>query len=216
MKTKYMIPAAAMLAAGAVFSQAAIAAPPQKDSSSFKGDSASVWLSHFEPGVSPSPGDSCGTITDVNIWAMSNVAHSGPGKPTAATEVSAAIYTYDTCTGETLFSGYGVLPNAGFVSSGTTSASLNAKIDMFDWYNGSTVTLLVSLTVTGVGDTSHTNYRSNDRFGNMSITSRWNGSYREATASGDVVWMGADLVESSTVSASLSKVSSGYRVTTRY
>jgi len=78
MKTKYLIPAAAMLAAGAVFSQAAMAAPPQKDSSSFKGDSASVYLSHYEPGVSPSPGDSCGTITDVNIWAMSNVAKNGP------------------------------------------------------------------------------------------------------------------------------------------
>jgi hypothetical protein len=217
MKLKYMIPAATMLAAGAVFSQAAMAAPPQKESVSFKGDNASVWVSHYEPGVGPSPDISCGTITDVNISAMSNVAHGGPGKPTVSTEISAVIYSYDSCTGETLFIGYGVLPKAGFVSNGTKSATINGTIDMLDWYyGGSTAPLSVSLTLTGVGDASQSNYHSNDRWGNMSTNTRSKGSYREATASGDVVWMGADLMESSSSSASLSTVSSGYRVMTKY
>src|SRR5688572_26395058 len=130
---KYLIPAGALLAAGALFTHSASAAPPEKYSSSFKGDGASVWLSDYEPGVSPSPDISCGTITDVYISASSNVVHSKPGKPSASTEIFANLYSYDTCTGYTQFSGYGFVSNAGFVSNGTNSASLTATIDMFDW-----------------------------------------------------------------------------------
>jgi hypothetical protein len=213
---KFLVTAAALLVAGVVVSQSASAAPPQKDSSSFKGDSASIWLSHFEPSFSPDPYMACGMLTDVSISASSNVVRTEPGKPMASTEIFANVYAYDTCTGDTLFSGYGVLTNAGFVSDGTKSASLKATIDVFNWYTGSTAPLSLNLTFTGSGDVSHGSYHSNDRWGNTTYHSRSSGAYREAIASGDVVWGGVDLMDVSSASASLSKVSWGYRVISKY
>src|SRR5437773_2744402 len=108
------------------------------------------------------------------------------------------------CDGENLFPAHagadGTHP-AGCRGSVPT-ASLNATIDIVGWYAGGTAPLSVSLTLTGTGDVSHGDYHSNERWGNTTVHSRSSGSYRDAIASGDVVWRGEDLMDTSSAGAS--------------
>ncbi|GAB1543452.1 hypothetical protein NUACC21_61260 [Scytonema sp. NUACC21] len=173
----------------------ALSATPQQYQ--FKGQNASASFSQY---------DGCNS-TYVNVYAFDNVTKNAPGAPVEQKEAYLYYSNYNYCTGTGSY-GYGYSQNPTFTTSQLNSATLKGIFTIDDGM-GSSKTVDVDLTWTGIGDT----YRgsSHSHYTGPGYTSHYRsiGGYREAQVSGNVFLDGTNLIANLSSYGSLNSSNSG-------
>lgn len=130
--------------------------------------------------------DEC-TFRDVYVFAGQNIAKSGPGKPSSSQSVNVGVYEYNYCTGEMLKAAFGYAPldgNGFQMDKKLNGAHVTAAVPATDEVSGASFTLNVDLAWTGVGEVFKNRSQYQYQSKGCRYSSRFSGSYRQATAAG--------------------------------
>jgi hypothetical protein len=133
------------------------------------------------------------------------------GQPPVASETSLTIEVTDTCTGDTLVaaSGSAVLATGDFAMRRLDSATLNGSIEVSDKTSGTTFSVQLAVTWTGIGAVTRTKDQFQIIEAGFVFNSHSDASSRNATASGTISGGGTNYTPDAAVSASLADVRSG-------
>jgi hypothetical protein len=179
------------------------------EKATFKGNFAFAFFSQETP-ITCADG-SAGTLTiTVSVSGNEFVSRSRQFPDTATNTLSASASRSDSCAGTAVF-GTAEVANASS-QNGLQSATLVATVTLTDFEGTPVGTLAVNLTLEGTGFTSRN--QSHNRFefegpdGPIVVISRSKGTFRNATASGSVVFDGVELIDALLFS-SLQQSSSG-------
>jgi hypothetical protein len=151
-------------------------------------------------------------FTDVFVFANDRRLHDPPGPPTTSSEASVGIFQADFCTGTERISafGSGQLADPAFqITPKLTSATLNTTIEVFDSVSGSTFNVDVALTWTGTGGLIRQSQRLHFRSPGFIQHFRFNGTFRDAEASGSVSLGGTNLTPQPSFFAQLASIKEG-------
>lgn len=136
--------------------------------------------------------DGCAS-TVVDVWAYNDVVRNEPGPPTRQSRANVSYGTYNWCTGS-FSGGYGSSTDVTFnANANLSSASLTATVPVFDYSNGSTKNITVAVNWTGTGEVSRGRENSSNSGPGYVYRSRYNGSSRQAQASGSITLDGSSL-----------------------
>ncbi|MEZ4656763.1 MAG: hypothetical protein R2911_04255 [Caldilineaceae bacterium] len=132
--------------------------------------------------------DEC-SYRDVYVLAGQNISKSGPGKPSSGQGVNVGIYEYNYCTGEMLKAVFGYAPvdgNSFQIDKKLNGAHVVVAVPVTDAVTGASLTLNVDLTWIGVGEVSKNRSQYQYQTKGCRYSSRFSGSYRQATAAGTI------------------------------
>jgi hypothetical protein len=168
------------LALSALVATPASAAGAETLHFSFKGQTADAFFSSVDP-------SGC-VFTEVGVFAVDGRVKE-TGHPAVSSEAFIFISQFDACTDTLLLAADGsatLAPGEFQIDQQLTTASLNTTIEVFDFVSGTSFPVDVSVSWTGVGAT----FRIKDHFQiktpGFKVNSRFDGTFREATASGTV------------------------------
>jgi len=169
---------------------------------SFKGQSADAFFSST---------DQTGCIeTFVGVFAEDGKIKV-VGQPAVTSQAFTFIDVFDFCTSTLVLSAFGsaTLAPADFVMQKLDSATLATSIEVFDFVSGTSFTVDVSVNWTGVGDPSRVKEHFQIKSPTFKLNARFDGTSRDATASGTVADGTTNFTPDPAVSASLANVKSG-------
>jgi len=153
--------------------------------------------------------DASGCIqTFVDVFAIDR-KDKVDGPPTVTSEAVVFIDVVDLCASTRLISAFGSGFPDDFVMLSLDSATLDTAIEMFDFVSGTTFTVDVDMTWTGVGDPSRTQDHSQVHSPGFKLISRFDGTFRNATADGTVSDGTTNFTSDTAFAASLDFVKSG-------
>jgi len=170
---------------------------------SFKGQGADAFFRSV---------DSSGCIeTFVIVLAIDGKSKIDSQPPTSDGNGNIIIDVVDVCAGASLVSAFSFATFApdAFVAQKADSATLDRSFEMFDFVSGTSFTVDVSLTWTGVGDPFRFKSRTQVRTPTFMLNHHGDGTNREATASGTVFDGTTNFTPDPSLTASLSTVKSG-------
>jgi hypothetical protein len=169
----------------------------------FSGDTAFASFSDF---------DGC-VYTDVSVFATDGRQQSPPGRPGKSSWADIYISRYDSCNDWVpLLSAYGGAALAGpdfQVARKLNSATLDTTINVYDYVNDNPFDVAVDLDWAGSGDLNRGRSQWQSHSGNCKFHSRWQGSWRFATASGSVSDGSTNYASQSSGYAEIQSVRSG-------
>jgi hypothetical protein len=157
------------------------AAPAETLHFSFKGQFAEALFSSTDP-------SGC-VVTEVFVAADDGRVKTGPGMPEVESVAFIFISQFDVCTQTQLLAadGFAVLaPDAFQIDRQLTAATLTATIEVFDFVSGTSFPVEVNVSWTGFGDTFSVKDRFHLKAPGFKVNSRFDGTFRDATASGTV------------------------------
>jgi hypothetical protein len=178
------------------------AAPAETLHFSFTGLSAEAFFSSTEGCV----------VTDVGVFAMEGRVKTGPGRPAVESAAATFVSQFDVCTGTQLLAadGFAVLAPGEFqIDEQLTAATLTATIEVFDFVSGASFPVDVSVSWTGFGDTFSVKDRFHLKAPGFKVNSRFDGTFREATAAGTVTDGTTNFTPEPAVFAQLGSVKQG-------
>ena len=178
------------------------AAPAETLHFRFQGQTAEAFFSSIEGCVA----------TDVFVFAVDGSIKTGPGRPTVESTASIFISQFDVCTGTELLAadGFAVLAPGEFqIDQQLTAATLTATIEVFDFVSGTSFPVDVNVSWTGFGDTFSQKQRSHFTAPGFKANSRFDGTFRQATASGTVTDGTTNFTPEPAVFAQLGSVKQG-------
>jgi hypothetical protein len=156
------------------------AAPAETFHFSFKGQFAEAFFTSTDPS---------GCIqTDVFVFAVDGKLKQD-GAPAVESSASVAISQFDVCTGTGLLDAFGsaTLEPAEFViDNKLTSATLDTTVTVMDFVSGTTFPVDVAVSWTGTGATFRVKEHSQIKTPGFKLNSRFDGTFRDAAASGTV------------------------------
>ena len=153
--------------------------------------------------------DASGCIqTFVDVFAIDR-KDKIDGPPAVTSEAVVFIDVVDQCAPARLVSAIGSAIPDDFVMQSLDSATLDTSIEMFDFVSGTTFTVDVSVTWTGVGDPSRTQDHSQTHSPGFKLISRSDGTFRDSTAGGTVSDGTTNFTPNPAFAASLAEVKSG-------
>jgi hypothetical protein len=129
------------------------------------------------------------TETIVWVHASDGTVIFEPGGPEAASGGDVSLFQRDVCTDTELRSAYGrtqLMPDQFQIDEEFTTASLAARINVFDAVSGAHIPLDVNMTWTGEGDTFNQDEKYHEDAPLLKFHFRLDGTYRNGTASGTV------------------------------
>ena len=112
-----------------------------------------------------------------------------PGGPELASGGDVSLFQNDVCSHTELRNAYGrtqLTPDQFLIDEEFTTASLAARIDVFDAVTGASIPLDVSVTWIGFGDTFNQDDRYHEEAPLLKVHFRLDGTFRNGTASGTV------------------------------
>jgi len=127
--------------------------------------------------------------TSVDVFAVDGRTKSGPGQPAAESVAAIFISQFDVCTGGLLLAADGfatLTPNQFQIDKQLTAATLNATIEVTDFVSGTVFPVDVSVSWTGTGAIVTVKDRFHLTAPGFKVNSRFDGTTRDATASGTV------------------------------
>ena len=127
--------------------------------------------------------------TIVYVHASDGTVKFEPGGPEAASGGDVSLFQKDVCTHTQLRSAYGrtqLMPDQFQIDEEFTTASLAARINVFDAVSGADIPLDVNMAWTGYGDTFNQDERYHEDAPLLKFHFRLDGTYRNGTASGTV------------------------------
>jgi hypothetical protein len=173
------------------------------ESSNFRGSSAIADFSSTDP-------SGC-ILTSAFVFGTDGRLHEPPGPPVTSPTVQVNLFQFDSCTGTTLVFAYGLvtIPDEAFqIDQQLTSATLNATVQATDLNTGSTLNVDIDVTWTGTGELTRQSIHSHFHAPGFISHTRFNGTFREAQASGSISFAGTSLAGQST-SALIGSTKSG-------
>jgi hypothetical protein len=129
------------------------------------------------------------TETIVWVHASDGTVIFEPGGPEAASGGDVSLFQRDVCTDTELRSAYGrtqLTPDQFLIDEEFTTASLAARIDVFDAVSGADIPLDVNITWTGHGDTYNQDEKSHEETPGLKVHFYLDGIYRNGIASGTI------------------------------
>ena len=170
----------------------------------FTGQFAEAFLESFDPS---------GCIgTFVGVFAVDGRVKTGPGQPAAESVAQMFIDQFDFCNETSLISAFGftTLSADEFqIDKKITSATLNTTIEVFDFVSGTSFPVEISVSWTGIGDTFSVKDRLHIKTPDFKVNSRFDGTFRNAEASGTVSDGTTNFTPDPTVSADMGSVKQG-------
>lgn len=152
-------------------------------------------------------------INEVSVSAADGRTKTGPGKPDAAPMAYVFLVQYNQCTEELLSFAQGATElNAGAfqIDRQFNAATLNTTVVVTDEISGETYPVAVNVAFTGSGPTFRDKSRYQSSGPGYKYTQRFDGTFRQATASGSVTTPdGTNLTPEPAVFAQLGSVRSG-------
>jgi hypothetical protein len=148
---------------------------------SFQGQTANAFFSSTDPG-------GC-VVTSVFVFANDGRTKTGPGGPLAESFALVAVSQFNQCTDTQLLSAEGSAALAADdfqMDSRLTAATLDSRIELFDFVSGTSFPVDISLTWTGSGDTSTEKSHNLINAPGLKINSFGSGLRRGGTATGTV------------------------------
>ena len=161
--------------------------------------------------------DDSGCI-DTETFVTANQTTDYRNDATGATTGIAAVnvFVFDQCTGETLLQLVGdtesLQPGDFQVSNQWDWASLRTTITVTNIDTGETSDIAVDMTWIGTSDVHRDHENTNEVFAGCHILNRWNGTGRDASASGSVTQDGASFAPGASQSAEIGFVHDGFVV----
>lgn len=171
---------------------------PGKNVVKYQGEAASAAFAQSS--------DSC-IYADAQVFVNANTAKN-------QNTASVYLYTnrYDVCNNYWLGGGFGsaqIAPAAFQLDKQLNSARLQTTVPMIDGQSGAAFTATVDLTWTGVGDTTQSKSRYENQTPGCKYKSSFDGTSRQATATGTVSDGVTNFAAGSSVFANLQSVKSG-------
>ena len=169
------------------------------------GDHATAAFSTVEP-------DGC-TFTEVYIHVHESRYQIPPGGPQTGTWLDVQIVKTDECLGyQTLLNAFGSveIPASAFdVQGNLLSATLDATVPVFEYISGESDVVTLSLSWAGEEDIFRNSQHERYASPYYKYTFRSSGSYRNAQATGTVIYRGVNLTPGPSAYAYLSSAQSG-------
>jgi hypothetical protein len=158
----------------------AYAAPADTIHFSFRGPSADAFFTSIDPS---------GCIqTDVTVFAVDG-RFKQDGAPQVESSAFVGISRFDVCTGTLLLDAFGsatLAPTEFVVDRELTSAALETTVTVTDFVSGTSFPVEMAVSWTGTGATFRQKTHSQIKTPGFMQTSRFDGTFREAAASGTV------------------------------
>jgi hypothetical protein len=129
------------------------------------------------------------TETIVWVHASDGTVIFEPGGPEAASGGDVSLFQRDVCTDTELRRAYGrtqLTPDQFLIDEEFTTASLAARIDVFDAVSGADIPLDVNITWTGHGDTYNQDEKSHEETPGLKVHFYLDGIFRNGIASGTI------------------------------
>ena len=175
--------------------------------STLKGGTAYAGFSAVDPV------DSCivtGAATDGFDGRVNEDTLSSPSPSILQTWVYVSVWRWNSCTSTDLFfAGTGVVGPAFVMGEKLGSATLNVSLEMFDLVSRTTYTADIDLAWTGSGDVISGRYHQTDLSPYSTSVRRFHGTYRDATAVGEISVAGVNFAPEPSVGANLGSVQQG-------
>lgn len=130
------------------------------------------------------------------------------GQPAATSETIVFIDVADVCASTGWIVAFGSGTPDRFDMHGLDEATLDTTIEMFDFVSGTTFTVNVDVTWASIGEPIRTKSRLIDRSPGFFFSSKFDGTFRSATAVGTVSDGSTDFTPDQAVVASLDKAKS--------
>jgi hypothetical protein len=196
------------LALAAVLSSLVVAFPAQAAPAetihfSFNGQSADAFFTSTDPS---------GCIqTDVFVSAVDGKIKQD-GAPEVESLASVAISRFDLCTGTVLLSAFGsatLAPTEFVIDRQLVSASLDTTVTVMDFVSGASFPVDVAVNWTGTGATFRVKQHFQIITPGFKLNSRFDGTFREAAASGTISDGTSNFTPEPAAFADMSSVKSG-------
>lgn len=171
---------------------------------SFKGQDAFAFFESF---------DSSGCIgTFVGVSAVDGSVKTGPGQPAVESSAFMFIDQFDFCTGISLISAFGSNPLVADefqIDKNLNSATLNTAIVVCCDSSGTSFLVPVGVNWTGTGDPFRQKNHFQIKTPGFKLNFRFDGTFRNAEASGSVSVGGTNLTPDPAVFAQMGSVKQG-------
>ena len=156
------------------------------------------------------PNDPC-ISTNAGVLVTEGRIKEGGGKPQSVSEILVGISRLNNCTFEFFLeaSGIATLPPEAFVVHQLDSATLNTTVEVCDSISGNCFPVSISLSWTGTGSVIKDKSKSSTNFGKCKIQSSFNGTFRDAVATGSITGQGTNFTPNASDFAQLADVKNG-------
>jgi hypothetical protein len=134
-------------------------------------------------------------LTEVHVTGIERSLKEGSGGSVEGSEASVTISQYDQCTDTFLIAAFGRQPIASeaLTIDGFESATLNAAVEVFDEISGSTSVVTINVSWAGEGETLDNRIHIHQYSRAFTWNFRFDGTERQASAVGEVVFGSTNL-----------------------